>query len=123
MESRTLHVALRARREPPSADHQLHRWHRDLRWYSRLLPERAHQAMLVLWSDSWDGRGLLWRGRHARAWGSGRAGGDKTLARHDCWLLEGSGALSRDLLVTLAGRLGARGLGLRRFGWFLVHPR
>ena len=62
------------------------------------------------------------RRRPAGARPGGRAGGHPALARHDRGLLEGPGALPRDLLVTLAGGVGARRLGLRRSQdgfWFI----
>ena len=53
----------------------------------------------------------------------GRAGRHATVAGHDRRLLAGPRPVPRDVLVALAGRVGARRLGLRRRRRLLVHPR
>ena len=107
----------------PRADHQLHRRHRDLRRHPRLLPDRADQALLVHGPDSRHGR------RRASARTASRCAGRwaswwsrSPWPGHDGGLLAGPRALRGDLLVALAGRLGARRLGVRGRRRLLVHP-
>jgi hypothetical protein len=111
VESGTLAVVLRCRREREAADHQLLRRNRSLRRFGRRQCHHATQAGRIRRPSAGYRCGRRGRSRQARAQPGRGARRDAAVDRHDPRLLERRGALSPHLLVTVPQRVGAWRLG------------